>query len=98
MIRDKIKIALSFLILLAVLSCSQINKKIEEKVYEHQQEYMRKVDSVIKSRYRDSITKNLDEQLKKLDSMKYQSDSTMKELEKSMEKLNNKKAKKSKTN
>jgi len=83
----KIKIILSFLILLAVLSCSKINKEIEEKVYEHQQEYMRKVDSVMISMYKDSITKDLDEQIKKLDSLKNQSDSSMKELEKSMKKI-----------
>ena len=77
-----------------MLSCSKINQKIEEKVYEHQQEYMRKVDSVVISRYKDSIAKDLDEQLKKLDSLKNQSDSSMKELEKSMKKLNNKKGKK----
>jgi hypothetical protein len=88
LLRDKIKIALSFLILFAVLSCSRINKKIEEKVYEHQQEYMKKVDSVMISRYKDSVTKDLDEQLKKLDSLKNSSDSSMKELEKSMKKLN----------
>ena len=91
---DKIKIVTSFLVLLAVLSCNQINKKIEEKVYEHQQEYMRKVDSVIINRYQDSITKDLDEQLKKLDSLKDQSDSTMKELEKSMKKFNKNKGRK----
>jgi hypothetical protein len=85
---DKIKIALSFSALPAVLSCSQINKKIEEKVYEHQREYMRKVDSVMISRYKDSVTKDLDEKLKKLDSLKYKSDSSMEELEKSMKKLN----------
>lgn len=91
---DKIKIVTSFLVLLAVLSCNQINKKIEEKVYEHQQEYMRKVDSVMINRYQDSITRDLDEQLKKLDSLKNSSDSAMKELEKSMKKLNNKKGRK----
>ena len=91
MSQDKIKIVLSFLVLLAVLSCNQINKKIEEKVYEHQQEYMRKVDSVMINRYQDSITKDLDEQLKKLDSLKNSSDSAMQELEKNMMKLNNKK-------
>ena len=88
---EKIKIVLSFLVLLAVLRCNQINKKIEEKVYEHQQKYMRKVDSVMIKRYQDSITKDLDEQLKKLDSLKNSSDSAIQELEKNMKKLNKKK-------
>jgi hypothetical protein len=90
MLMDKIKIVLSFLTLFAVLSCGQINKKIEEKVYEHQQEYMKKIDSVMISRYKDSVSKELDEQLKKLDSLKYSSDSAMQELEKSLKKLKNK--------
>ena len=82
------------MVLFAVLSCSKINKTIEEKVYEHQKEYMKKVDSVMISRYKDSVANDLDEQLKKLDSLKNSSDSTMKELEKSMKKLNNKRGEK----
>jgi len=49
---------------------------------------MKKVDSVMISRYKDSVTKDLDEQLKKLDSLKNSSDSSMKELEENMKKLN----------
>ena len=55
---------------------------------------MKKVDSVMISRYKDSVANDLDEQLKKLDSLKNSSDSTMKELEKSMKKLNNKRGEK----
>jgi type III secretory pathway component EscR len=85
---NTIKILVSFFVLLAVLSCSRINQKIEEKIYEQQRETIRKIDSVMISSYKDTIYKNLDEELKKLDSMKTGSDSSMKELEKQMKKLN----------
>ena len=86
---NRLKILISFLILLSVLSCSRINRTIEEKVLEQQKETIHKIDSVMQKTYSDSLTKDLDRQLKALDSLKNSSDSSMKELEKSMKKFNN---------
>jgi hypothetical protein len=83
---NKIKILVSFLVLLLVLSCSKINQKVEEKIYEQQRETMRKIDSVMISNYKDTMFKNMDEELRKLDSMKTGSDSSLKELEKQVKK------------
>ncbi len=85
---NRLKILIAFLILVSVLSCSKINRTIEEKVLEQQKETIHKIDSVMQKTYSDSLTKDLDRQLKTLDSLKNSSDSSMKKLEKSMEKLN----------
>lgn len=87
----RLKIIISFLILSSVLNCSKINEKIEEKLYEQQREAMRKIDSVMMSRYKDSVMIDLDKQLKVLDSVKTSSDSALIELNKKIIKQKKKK-------
>lgn len=81
-----LKIIISFIILFSVLNCSKINEKLEEKLYEQQREAIRKIDSVMISRYKDSVMIDLDKQLKSLDSIKTSSDSALIELNKKLKK------------
>jgi hypothetical protein len=90
---NRLKFFISCVVLTLVLSCSWFSRKINEKVYEQERENKRKVDSIIMQEYKDTLMKELDKNIKILDSMRVQSDSSMKELEKSMKKLNKRKTK-----
>lgn len=87
--RNSFKFLLVILVVISVFGCGLFKKKYNEdmqKIIEESRKIQKEQDSLYRKELNDSIMKNLNKDLQKLDSQKIKVDSIQKELEKQFKK------------